>query len=313
MKRRTLLLGALATPALAQGGGVTLLVPFSPGTSIDTLARLAAEHLRRSRGVAAAVENRVGGSGVIATQAAARAAPDGRTLLVTTNTFVTTPSLLRNLPYDPIGDFTPVIHLASVGMALCVHRGEAAQDVAGFVAAAKARPGGLDYASPGVGSPQHLAMALFAQATGAPLNHVPYRGSAGALPDLAAGRLAAMFVPINAASPLAQEGSIRLLGMATARRSALAPAVPTLAEAGFPGLEMEVWFGLLAPAGLPTAQVQALNAEMAAMLAEPAVRAVLARQELEPKGGAPAAFATLLAQEKTRWAEVIRRAGITAE
>ncbi len=313
--RRALLAAALAAPmvARAQDRVVSLLVPFSPGTSIDTLARLTAEHLRRSRGVAAAVENRVGGSGVIATQAVARAPADGRTLLVTTNTFVTAPSLLPSLPYDPISDFAPVIHLASVGMALCVNAEVPAQDVAGFVALLRARPGGVNYGSPGVGSPQHLAMALFLQRTGTQAVHVPYRGSAGALPDLSAGRVAAMFVPVNAAVPLAQDGRVRLLAVAQARRSAQAPAVPTMAEAGFAGLEIEVWFGLLGPAGMPAAQVQRLNGELNAMLEDPAVRQVLARQELEAKGGPVEAFAALVNGERARWARVITEAGITAE
>ncbi len=317
--RRTLLATTLAAPFLGAGAAraqeraVNILVPFSPGTSIDTLARLAAEHLRRSRGLAAAVENRVGGSGVIATQAVARGPHDGSMLLVTTNTFVTTPSLLPSLPYDPISDFAPVIHLASVGMALCVHADMPSRDVAGFVAALREKPGAVAYGSPGVGSPQHLGMALFLQRTGTQALHVPYRGSAGALPDLSAGRVAAMFVPVNAAVPLAAEGRVRLLAVAQPRRSAQAPAVPTMAEAGFAGLEIEVWFGLLGPAGMPAAQVQRLNLELNAMLEEPAVRQVLARQELEPKGGPVEAFAGLVNGERARWARVIREAGITAE
>lgn len=313
--RRALVAAALALPAAAraQARSVTILVPFSPGTSIDTLARLTAEHLRRARGVAAAVENRVGGSGVIASQAVARGPHDGSMLLVTTNTFVTTPSLLPSLPYDPIGDFAPVIHLASVGMALCVHAEVPARDVAGFVAALREKPGALAYGSPGVGSPQHLAMALFLQRTGTQALHVPYRGSAGALPDLSAGRVAAMFVPVNAAVPLAADGKVRLLAVAQPRRSAQAPEVPTMAEAGFAGLEIEVWFGLLGPAGMPAAQVQRLNLELNAMLEDPATRALLARQELEPKGGTVEGFAGLLNGERARWARVIQEAGITAE
>lgn len=321
-ERRAALAALLAAaPALARAQAdnplgersVTIMVPFSPGTTIDVLARLIAEHLRRRLGAVAAVENRVGASGTIATQAVARAQPDGRTLLVTTTTFVTTPSLIRGLTYDPLADFAPVANLATGAVALCAHPSLGASSVAEFVALARAQPGRIDYASIGSGSPQHLAMALFSQAAGVELTHIPYRGSAGALQDLAAGRVPAMMVPVNAAVPLRQDGRIRILAVATGARSEIAPDVPTLAEAGFAGLEMDLWYGLLAPARTPPALVQRLNEEMARMLAEPAVAALLRNQGLLPAPGSPEAFGTLLASERDRWAAVIRAANITAE
>ena len=292
---------------------ITLMVPFSPGTTIDLLARLIAEHLRRRLGAVAAVENRVGGSGTIATQAVARAQPDGRTLLVTTTTFVTTPSLIRGMTYDPLADFAPVSNLAWGPVALCAHPFLAVSSVAEFVALARARPGRIDYASAGNGSPQHLAMALFSQAAGIELTHIPYRGSAGALQDLAAGTVPAMVVPLNAAVPLRRDGFIRILAVASPARSDIAPDVPTLAEAGFPGLEMDLWYGLLAPARTPPALVRRLNEEMALMLAEPAIAAQLRQQGLSVAAGPPGAFGALLLAERDRWSRVIRAANITGE
>lgn len=318
LPRRAILLAPAAAHAQAPDNPlgdrtVTIMVPFSPGTTIDLLGRLIAEHLRRRLGAVAAVENRVGGSGTIASQAVARAQPDGRTLLVTTTTFVTTPSLIRGMTYDPLADFAPVANLATGAVALCVHPALAAANVAEFVALAKARPGRIDYASAGSGSPQHLAVALFMQAAGIELTHIPYRGSAGALQDLAAGTVPAMVVPLNAAVPLRREGLIRILAVASAARSDIAPDVPTLVEAGFPGLDMDLWYGLLAPARTPATLVRRLNEEMALMLADPAVATLLRQQGLSAAAGPPEAFGALLLQERERWSHVIRAAGITAD
>ena len=319
LSRRAALAALLGTPvaaARAQTLGdraFTLMVPFSPGTTIDVLGRLIAEHLRKRLNAAAAVENRVGGSGTIATQAVARAQPDGHTLLVTTNTFVTTPSLMPGMTYDPLVDFAPVSMLVTGAIALCVHPSLPADSVQSFVALAKARPGRIDYASTGNGSPQHLTMALFSQAAGIQLTHVPYRGSAGALPDLAAGTVQAMMVPLNAAVPLRRDGRLRILAIASGRRSDIAPDVPTLAEAGFAELEVDLWFGLLAPARTPPAVIRRLNEEVALMLAEPSVAQLLGNQALVPAAGPPEAFRTFLAEDKARWAKVIREANITAD
>ncbi|MFT8245688.1 Bug family tripartite tricarboxylate transporter substrate binding protein [Roseomonas sp. BN140053] len=327
LRRRATLGGALAgallaaapRSAAAQGADplgerpFSLMVPFSPGTTIDVLGRLISEHLRKRIGAVAAVENRVGGSGTIATQAVARAQPDGHTLLVTTTTFVTAPSLVPGNPYDPIADFAPVANLATGAMALCVHPALGVSTVAEFVERAKAQPGKIDYASIGNGSPQHLAMALFTQSAKIQLTHVPYRGSAGALQDLAAGTVTAMVVPVNSAVPLRRDGRLRMLAVASGARAGTAPDVPTLAEAGFPGLEMDVWYGLLAPARTPPAVIRRLNEEMALMLRDPAVEQLLRNQDLVPAAGPPEAFAALLAAEKARWTGVIRAAGITAD
>lgn len=324
--RRAALAGLLASAALPSASAqtlartesltdrpFTLMVPFSPGTTIDVFARLISEHLRRRLGAVAAVENRVGGSGTIATQIVARAQPDGHTLLVTTNTFVTTPSLIPGLTYDPISDFAPVSNLASAPLALCVHPSLSAETVAAFVTLARERPGRIDYATAGNGSPQHLAMALLSRATGIQLTHVPYRGSAGALQDLAAGTVPAMMVPVNSALPLRRDGRVRILAVTSRTRAEIAPDVPTLAEAGYPGLEMDLWFGLLAPARTPPAIINRLNEEIALMLQDPSVMRLMREQALVSAAGPPGDFGAFLINERDQWAKVIREANITAD
>jgi tripartite-type tricarboxylate transporter receptor subunit TctC len=310
-----LALGA-AAPAAAQrlpDGPVTIVVPYTPGTGPDILARLVAPVLQPAFGQPVVVENRVGASGNIGTQAVARAAPDGRTLMLQVNTFVMNPSLFRQVPYDPVASFTPIAPLTEGALVLAVHPGLAARDAAGFAALAAATPGRLDYASPGVGTPQHLAMALFALTAGITLNHVPYRGSAPAVQDLLAGRVAAMVLPVHTALPLAQDGRVRLLATAGAARSAAAPELPTLAEAGFPGTQADLWYGLLGPAGLSEDFVQHTHAALAAWLAAPATAAALRAQGMTPWPGPPAQLAASIARDLERWAQVIRDARISAD
>ncbi len=312
MKRR-LLLALLPTAAFAQSAQVAMIVPYTPGTGPDILARLTAPVLSARLGAPVVVDNRVGASGNIGTQAVARAAPDGRVLMMQVNTFVMNPSLFRTIPYDPVANFTPIIHLTTGDVVLVVNPDVAATDVQGFVALARARPGAIDYASPGIGTPQHLAMALLGQVAGIEMNHVPYRGSAPAIQDLLGRRIAAMVLPVHTALGLARAGQVRMLAVGSAARVPTAPDVPTFAEAGFPGAEVDLWYGLLAPAGLPRDQVMVLNAALNSWLGEAATRDALAAQGMAPVGGTPEAFATLIARDRDRWAGVIRQARITAE
>jgi len=287
------------------------MVPYTPGAGPDILARLIAAPLQALFAQPVVVENRAGASGNIGTQAVARAAPDGRTLLVQANTFVMNPSLFRQVPYDPIGGFTPIIQLSRGDMVLAVNPDVPATSAGDFAALAGRQT--LDYCSPGVGTPHHLGMALFAQVAGVTLNHIPYRGTAPAVQDLIGKRVAAQVMPVHIARPLAEAGKLRMLAVGSAARSASAPEVPTMAEAGFSGAEVDLWFGLLGPAGLPAAMVARLNQALNAWLAEPSAGAALRGQGMVPVGGTPAAFATLLQQDLDRWAQVIRRNGISAE
>ncbi len=309
--RRSLLALALASPAAAQDGPVSIIVPFTPGTGPDILARLVAPVLQASLGQPTVADNRPGASGNIGTQAAARAAPDGRTLLLQANTFVMNPGLFRQVPYDPVGSFAPIIRLSLGELVLAVNPDIPARSAGEF--AGLTRRDGLDYASPGIGTPQHLAMALFAVETGAMLNHIPYRGSAPAIQDLLGRRVAAMVLPVHTALPLAADGRIRLLAVGSPQRSPAAPAVPTMAESGFPGAEVDLWYGLLGPAGLPAPLIARLNTLLNDWLRQPATAEALKAQGMAPVGGTPAEFAAVIAHDLARWAEVIRRANISAD
>jgi tripartite-type tricarboxylate transporter receptor subunit TctC len=317
LHRRSLaaLLLAAAGPRLAVGqsleGPITILVPFTPGTGVDILARLIAPFLQTRFGQPFVVENRPGASGNIGTQAVARAAPDGRTLLLQANTFVMNPSLFRQVPYDPVESFAPIIRLTRGDLVLAVHPGVAARDARSF--AELARTTTLNYASPGNGTPQHLGMELFRLVSGIPLNHVPYRGSAPAIQDLIAGRVSAMVLPVHTAIPLAAANHVRLLSVGSPQRSAAVPDVPTMAEAGFPGAEVDLWYGLLGPAGLPAAMREALRAALDEWLRLPATVDQLKAQGMTTVGGSSEDFASVIARDRDRWASIIRRAGLSAD
>ena len=317
-RRRLAALAALAAmPAQAQpslpDGPVTIVVPYTPGTGPDILARLVAPVLQARLGQAVVVENRAGASGNIGSQFVARAAPDGRTLMLQVNTFVMNPSLFRQVPYDPVASFTPVARLTVGDLVLVVNPDIPAETPRAFAELARGRSGGLDYASPGNGTPQHLAMELFRLTAGVPMNHVPYRGSAPAIQDLIGRRVAAMVLPVHTAVPLARDGRVRMLAVGSARRVDAAPEVPTMAEAGFPEVEVDLWYALLGPAGMPAELVRRLNADLNAWLADPASSAALVAQGMVPTPAAPAELAELIRRDLGRWADVVRRAGITVD
>ncbi|MBP0493851.1 Bug family tripartite tricarboxylate transporter substrate binding protein [Pararoseomonas indoligenes] len=310
------LLPVAASPAGAQqrlpDGPVSLIVPYTPGTGHDILARLLSPYLSGKLGQAVVVDNRAGASGNIGSQAVARAAPDGRMLMMQGDAFVINPSLFQQVPYDPVGSFAPIIRLTTAELALAVQPDFPARDVRGVVEYARAHPGRVDYASPGNGTPQHLSMALFALTAGLELNHVPYRGSAPAVQDLIGRRVGMMFLPVHTALPLAQAGQIRMLAVGGERRAAAAPDLPTIAEAGLAMPPVGLWYGLLGPAGLPGELVSRLNADCNAWLAEPATRTALQAQGMTAGGGTPEAFAELIGTDLRRWERVIREAKINA-
>ncbi|MEI8144986.1 MAG: tripartite tricarboxylate transporter substrate-binding protein [Alphaproteobacteria bacterium] len=313
----TMGLAALAaTPASAQRLSeqpITVVVPFSPGSGPDLLARLASDELRVHHGQTLVVDNRAGASGNIGAAAASRAAPDGQTLVLYVNTFLMNAALSRTLSYDPVKGFEPIIELARGSLALAVHRSVEVADAQALVAASKARPDDIRYASPGRGTPHHMAMELFKLQTGAKLGHIPYTGTAGAVNDLIAGHVQCMFIPIHVGLSHAQAGRIRLLAVGSDKRSALAPNVPTLVEQGIEGVSVDLWYGLAAPAGTPASTITRYNATFNAILAEPRVKDLLEKQGLVPVGGTPAALAAVIAADLPRWTAVVRNAGITAE
>ncbi|QQS13296.1 MAG: tripartite tricarboxylate transporter substrate binding protein [Rhodospirillales bacterium] len=314
-RRTTSLIAAALAPfaaraVRAQDRVLRIVVPFTPGTGMDTLARILGPRLQALTGLPVVVDNKPGASGNIGTDAAARAAPDGNTLMMTANTFVTNVGLFKSIPYDPVASFAPVAMVATGDLALAVHPSSPATSLKTFVDLAKAKPGDLKYASPGPGTPQHLAMELFRLAVKIDVVHVPYKGSAGAVQDLVAGHVGAMVIPVHTALPLARTDKIRLLAVAAPKRSVFAPDVPTFAEAGIDGADVDLWYGLFAPAATPPSVVAALNGHVNAALAMADVQDALKQAGLAPVGGPADKLAAFVKSDLARWTRVIREAGI---
>lgn len=304
-------LGAVAQPA-AQAP-LRLIVPFTPGTGIDLIARTVGPKLADRLGRPVVVDNRAGASGNIGTEAVVRAAPNGQTLLVSVNTLVMNRSLYPKLPFDPVRDLVPV-SLTSWGQLLLVaHPGAGYRTAGELVAAARARPGRINYASPGVGTPHHLSMELFKATAGVFITHIPYRGTGPALTDLLGGQVEAMFLPIHVALPHVRSGRLVALGLGSEKRHALLPQVPTLAEARAGNVNVDMWYGIFAPPGTPADFVARLNRELKDILALPDVRAAFETQGMDPASSTPEDFRRLVEQDANRWAQLIKTQNITAE
>jgi tripartite-type tricarboxylate transporter receptor subunit TctC len=314
-------LAAVAAIALSLSGAaaqqpgrtITIIVPFTAGTGPDILARLMGEEVQQRWGQPVVVENKPGASGNIGTQVVARSAADGHTLLLTTSPFTQNVSLFKSVPYDPVSDFAPIIQLTEGFMALAVHPSVPATSAHGFVDYVKARPGQVDYASPGRGTPHHLSMELFKLATGIDVKHVAYRGSAPAVQDLVGGHIRAMFIPVHVGLPLARDGQIRLLGVAYKERVSVAPDVPTLPEQGIRGVDIDFWLGMLAPAGTPGEIVTRYNTVLNDILRSPQIAGKLTAQGFVGVGGTSVDFAALIARDLAKWRKVVREAGIAPE
>jgi len=290
---------------------IRIIVPFTPGTGIDILARTLGQKLSEDWKTAVVVENRPGASGNIGTEAVARAAPDGYTLLMTANTIVLNRSLFKSIPYDPIKDFAPVAPLAIGRLALVTHPSIGTKTVAEFITLARREPGKLNYGSPGNGTPHHLAMELFKSKTGIDVVHVPYKGTAGAVTDLLSGQINVMFLPVHVALPYVESGKLDMLAAGGTTRASATPAIPSLAEAaGIRDVDTDIWYGLYAPAGTPADVVRKLNAEVNALLKSRDVAETLAKQGLQPTGGAPDDLARLTRTDLERWSVVVRDAKI---
>jgi tripartite-type tricarboxylate transporter receptor subunit TctC len=323
MKNSTLRATVLTLAALAAGPApaqptypnrtISIIAPFSPGTGIDILARTCGQKLAERWGVPVMVDNKPGASGNIGTELAAQAAGDGYTLMMTATTFALNPALSKKARYDPLRSFTPVSLVATGVLSFAISANTPAATMAEFVALAKSRPGKLNYASSGNGTPQHLTMELFKLSAGVDLTHVPYKGAAEATRDLAGGYVDAMILPVHTVAPLVNAGKVRLLAVLNDERSGVFSAVPTLKEAGYPGVEASVWYGLMAPASTPPEVVRKLNAEINAILALPEVKGILARQGLTPAGGEPERLSRLVSTELERWTRVIAEAKIRAD
>jgi len=305
--------GASSAQPAWPGKPVRIVVPFTPGTGMDILARTLAPHLQAAWGQGIVVENRPGASGNLGAGAVAKSPPDGLTLLMGVNTLIINPALYANMTYDPLKDLAPIGLCATGSFLLVAGASAGLKSVDELVKAARARPGKLDYASPGIATPHHMAMELFKLRAKVSITHIPFSGTAGAVNAVLSGDVPLMFLPVHVAMAQVKGGRLVVLAAAGDRRSTLAPDVPTLAELGYPNVEADLWYGMLAPAGTPREIVVRVNADMTRALALPEVRAALAAQGMEVAPSSPEDMAALMRSDAARWAGVVRQAGIKAE
>jgi tripartite-type tricarboxylate transporter receptor subunit TctC len=289
---------------------VRLIVPFAAGGAVDSVARVLGKALSANLGGSIVIDNRGGAGGVIGMEAVAHAAADGYTLLLSHSGFAAMPGLYRDLPFDPVRDFAGVVTAASGAYVLAVNSAEPFTSVADLIAYAKANPGRLTYGSAGAGSIIHLAGEFFKRTAAVELVHVPYKGAAPAITDLVGGQIRMMFAPAVNALPLAASGKLRALAVTSAKRSRLAPDLPTIAESGLPGFEVTGWYGLAAPAATAAPAVAQLNAETNRALASADTVEQLRQQGLEPVGDTPEQATAWIRSEVAQWTRVIRDAGI---
>jgi len=309
-----LVVALASAQAVAQGQApIRLVVPFTPGTGIDIIARQVGPHLSERFGRPVVVENKPGASGNIGTQEVVRAPADGTTLLVTVNTLVMNRALYPNAGFDPLKDLDPVTLTSSGQLLLVTSKRSGIRTAQELVQRAKERPGALNYGSPGAGTPHHLAMELVKNQAHIELTHVPYRGTAPAVTDLLGGTIDVMFLPIHVALQHVKAGNLNALAISSDKPSPLLPGVPPLRELGMGDLDVEMWYGILAPKGTPKDFVARLNAELASILALPDVGAAFQTQGMVPTHSTPEAFRALMAKDAQRWAEVIKTQHITAE
>lgn len=292
---------------------ITLVVSQAVSTAPDFVARTLSGRLSERLKVAVVVDNRAGASGNVGAEYVSKAASDGHTLFLAPSSFITNAAVSRNLRFDPIKSFAPILPLADGLQGLVVSSTSPVGSVKDLVALVKSQPGKLFYATPGNGTTHHLIMEQFKLEAGMDLVHVPYKGLTGAAMDLLGGRVNVMFMTTSAAAPYVQRGQLRMLAVISPKRSSLLPDMPTLAEQGYPNVRGGSWYGMLAPAGTPADILARLNTELNAILTEKPVRDSFARQSLEASGGTPAQMAEILQLELDRWRKIADVAGITAD
>jgi tripartite-type tricarboxylate transporter receptor subunit TctC len=313
----------LAALALASGATVLaqeypakpirVVVPFPPGGGTDLMARTVMQKLGESLGATMVIDNRGGAGGSIGSELVAKSPADGYTVLIVSGAHAINPSLYPKLSYDSVRDFAPVTMFTSGPGLLVVHPSVPAKTVKEFIALAKSRPGQLNYASAGIGTPPHLAGELFKTMAGVELVHVPYKGNGPAYTDLIGGHVSVMFPTIPTAIPHVRAGKLRALAVTTRSRTPIAPELPPISESGVPGYDVSSWYGLLAPAGTPAAVVSRLQREIAKVLRSPDVGEKLTAQGLDLVGSTPDAFAAVIKSEIMKWAKVVKASGARAD
>jgi tripartite-type tricarboxylate transporter receptor subunit TctC len=309
-------LAALAAPASAQDyptRPIKIIAPFGAGGPGDVFSRQLAQYLPELLKQSVVVENRPGAASVIGADAVAKSAPDGYTLLTISNTLTANETLFPSRPYVLMRDFVPVAALNYSELVMVVHPSVPANNLAEFIALAKAKPGTLNYASSGIGSNYHMAAELVKNLAGIDIVHVPYKGSTGARNDIIAGQVDMMFDSVPTMAPMIETGRVKPLGTSGRVRSSALPNVPTLAEAGIPGYEATIWLGVMAPAGTPQAIVDRLNTEIGKILARPDIAAAWRAQGANPMIMKPDAFGGYMQSEIERWAKVIKANGIKSD
>jgi len=311
---RTAIAAALLGPACVHAQEyparpVRVVVPFPPGGGTDIIARLVTQKVAERLGVNFIIDNRPGAGGTIGAEAVAKSPPDGYTIGVVSSSHAINPSLYKKLSFDTLRDFAPVTLIVTGPGVLVVHPSVPAKSVKELIAFAKARPGQIYYASAGNGTPPHLAAELFKSMAGVNMVHVPYKGNTFAYTDLVAGQVSVSFPTIVSALPLVRAGRLRGLAVTSAKRSAVIPELPTIAEAGIPGYDSATWFGMLAPAGTPPAIVAKLHQESARAIHLPEIRDKFREQGLDPVGNKPEEFAAIIRADVAKWSKVVAAAG----
>ena len=314
MKKMIALLGLLA---LSYGASaqqypdrpIHLIVPFGPGGFTDVAARILQKELQPVLGQPIVVENKAGAGSTIGTDYVAKAPPDGYNLVMISTTHVISPHLYKDIPYDPVKDFAPIMKLAEGPYVLVVNSKTPYRSVKDLIAAAEAKPGSIDFASSGNGSSQHLVAALFMNMTGARLNHIPYKGSNQAMQDVIGGQVPVSFVGLPNALPNVSSGKIRALAVTTKKRHPDLPNVPTMEEAGVPGYDATIWLALLAPKGTPPDVVQKINAAVTQVLSKPDARKLMNSAGVNVATSSPEDLEKLLVSELDRWGKVVKDTG----
>ena len=293
---------------------VRIVAPFAPGSTIDIIGRIIAPKLSEALGQPVLVDNRPGAGGMVGMDGVAKAPPDGHSLVIgALGPLAMNPALYPKTPFDPVRDFAPVTLLATGPVVIAVHPSVPARTVRELAELAKKNPGKLDFGSPGIGSSPHLTGELFKLQTGTNIVHVPYKGNAEAITDLISGRLSIVFTGLPPVVPLVKAGRVRLVATTGRSRIAGLPEVPTIAEAGLPGAQVVIWYGLVAPAATPREVVARLNRDIVKVMQMPDIREKFAQQGIDPETSTPEQFAQLIRDEFARWTKVIRTSGIKVE
>ena len=311
----------IATPAIVNAQSapfpsrtVTLVAPFTPSSGSDIIARILAPKLAARWGQSVIVDNRPGASGNIGTAVVAKAAPDGYTLLMAINVITMVPSIYKNLPFDPVADFAPVAKLAEAGYTFAVNTNVPATDMASLMAYVKKNPGRTTYATPGNGTPQHLAMELFKSQYGLDILHVPYKGISGALTDIMGGQVQMMFATVHSMRPSVQSGKVRMLAVTGQVRHPLAPEIPTFKEQGIDVMDgVDAWYAVMAPAHTPPDVVARLNRDFVEVMQSEDVRTALGNVGLSVHTSSPEQLGAIIKSDLVRWQKVVKGARISAD